>query len=142
MVIWDVTTLLSSENTVIIINTNWILATGNYRTLEPFLNESNRVISDAGPFELSDEDRRFLKLTVIEGYQIHKIGGRSFRNECYRKRVTLCEIWKLKIIYWNSWKYGFMEGLRTENKYRHYKSGHQVGNQWASQEKWHYRQYT
>lgn len=44
---------LSSENLIRVNNTKRIISTDNYRTIDLLLNESNRVIKDAGKFEFS-----------------------------------------------------------------------------------------
>ena len=80
-------TLLSSENIIIVNNINRIITTDNYRTVESLLNELNRVIVDAGKFELSDKDKRFLKLTVNVGYGIEFTDASPLLHIGFEKRI-------------------------------------------------------
>ena len=61
-------TLLSSENVLVVKGSNRIITPDNYRTVESLLTELNRVLAEAGKFELSERDMRFFKLTVNQGH--------------------------------------------------------------------------
>ena len=42
----------------------------NYRTIESLLTELNKILAQAGRFELLESDKRFMKLTVNQSNQI------------------------------------------------------------------------
>ena len=63
-------TLLSSENVLVVNGINCMIIPDNYRTIESLLTELNRVLAEAGRFELLESDKRFMKLTINQSYQV------------------------------------------------------------------------
>ena len=58
-------TLLSSKNLIVVDGKNCMITSDNYRSIESLLTELNRILVDAGKFELSETDKRFLKLMLV-----------------------------------------------------------------------------
>ena len=63
-------TLLSSENVLVVNGINCMITPDIYRTIESLLTELNRVLAEAGRFELLESDKRFMKLTINQSYRV------------------------------------------------------------------------